>query len=167
MSTFSKILAEKLKSQDFHTEEMLESEVQYSSTSGLGVDLLKWLNTSELTKKHYYKVEDSSYSIYKKDPKVIAQERSEREKRELNLFLAQIPSEKEQNAARFFYSQGARSFMSTTFSDLKRDYKKLALKLHPDRHFNEISSVKQQSEENFRVLTESYDVLKMLFSRAK
>jgi hypothetical protein len=167
MSTFSKILEEKLKNQDFYSGETEESDVQLYSQSGLGIDLLKWLNTSELTRKHYYRVEDSSYSIYKKDPKAIAQERLEREKHELNLFLAQIPSEKEQNAARFFYAQGARSFMSTTFSDLKRDYKRLALKLHPDRHFNEISSVKRQCEENFRVLSESYEILKMLFSRAK
>lgn len=167
MSTFSKILNEKLKKQDFYVDETVESNEQFSSQSGLGIDLLKWLNSSELTKKHFYKVEDSSYSIYKKDPKELEKQRLEREKIALNAFLAQIPSVKGQHAAMFFYTQGARSFMSLTFHDLKRDYKKLAFKLHPDRHFNEIPSVQRQFQENFRVLSESYELLKMLYSRAK
>ena len=167
MSTFSKILNEKLKKQDFHIEETDDSYSTESMPSGLGIDLLKWLNSSELTKNHFYKVEDSSYSIYKKDPKVLEKQRVEREKIALNAFLEQIPSEKGQHAAMFFYTQGARSFMSLTFHDLKRDYKKLAFKLHPDRHFKEIPSAQRQFQENFRVLSESYELLKMLFSRAK
>jgi hypothetical protein len=167
MSTFSKILDEKLKKQDFSIEETESTFEETAKQSGVGVDLLKWLNSSELSKKYYYKVEDSSYSIYKKSPKDLENQRLEREKHEINQFLAQIPSENQQKAARFFYAQGARSFMSGTYSDLKRDYKRLALKLHPDRHFNEIPSVQRQFQDNFRVLSESYDLLQMLFSRAK
>lgn len=167
MSTFSKILNEKLKKQEFPDDEILQTETQSSISSGLGIDLLKWLNSSPLTQKQYYKVEDSSYSIYKKDPKELENQRIQREKAALNAFLARFTSEKEQNAVRFFYAQGARTFMSFTAYDLKRDYKKLALKLHPDRHFNEIPSVQRQSQDNFRVLSESYELLKMLFSRAE
>lgn len=170
MSSFGKILEEKLKKQDAACDELDLESFSRESHSGVSLDLLKWLNSSPLTSisnKHYGKIEDSSYSIYKKDPKVLEQARLEREKVELNEFLAQIPSENGKSAARFFYAQGARSFMSMGFSDLKRDYKRLALKLHPDRHFNEIPSLQRQSIEDFRCLSESYNTLKMLYSRAK
>lgn len=174
MRTFSQVLQEKLKKEDLRSKESVEETYQESfsqaTESNLSQELLRWLNLSPLKtapKKSYGKVEESSYSIYKKDPKVLEQVRLEKEKMELNAFLAQFSSEKEKVSVQFFYAQGARSFMSMSAADLKRDYKKLALKLHPDRHFNEIPSLQRQSEEDFRVLSESYDTLKMLFSRAK
>lgn len=171
MSLFGRILEEKLKKQDLHREEISEvTEVPSSdsiSHNGLGIDLLRWLNSSPLSQKSYYKVEESTYSIYKKDPKVVEELKTQREKQALESFLAQIPSEKEKESVIFFYTQGARAFMSFRMTDLKKDYKKLALKLHPDRHFNESPSVKAAFEQDFRVLSESYETLQMLFSRAK
>lgn len=171
MSSFENILQEKLKKQDILTEVSIEETHFLSENSGLSDDLLKWLNSSPLTQKYnhkqYCKVDESSYSIYKKDLKVLEVERFKREKSLFNAFLAQFSSEIDRTALEFFYAQGARSFMSGREADLKRDYRKLALKLHPDRHFNEIPSVQRQFQEDFRVLSESYDTLKMLFSRAK
>lgn len=148
-------------------EDTVAETLSPSANSGLGIDLLRWLNSSPLSQKHYYKVEESSYSIYKKDPKVIAAQRLEREKSELNEFLNLFSTDKDKASVRFFYAQGARSFMSMRAEDLKRDYKKLALKLHPDRHFNEIPSVQKQSQEDFRVLSESYDTLRIFLSLRK
>jgi len=170
MSSFSKILQEKLKKEDFVHEETLSGSFSEATHSGVSLELLKWLNLSPLNMaavKSRGKLEESSYTIYKKDPKVLEQARLQREKMELNEFISQFSSEKAKVSAQFFYAQGARSFMSMSASDLKRDYKKLALKLHPDRHFNESPSQQAQSVEDFRVLSESYDTLKMLFSRAK
>lgn len=174
MSSFSKILQEKLKKEDFFGEETVSESSDQSSFSathsGVSVELLRWLNLSPhnmASVKSQSKLEESSYTIYKKDPKLLEQARLEREKAELSEFMSKFSSEKEKTSAQFFYAQGARSFMSMSASDLKRDYKKLALKLHPDRHFNEIPSLQKQSVEDFRVLSESYDTLKMLFSRAK
>ncbi|MES2768297.1 MAG: DnaJ domain-containing protein [Bdellovibrionota bacterium] len=178
MSSFSKILQEKLKKEDLHRSEIgRETEEETSArseNSGLSAELLRWLSSpADISpdvsqgQKHSSKVGEFSYSIYKKDPKVIAARRLEREKIELNEFLTHILLEKDKTAVRFFYAQGARSFMSMSGSDLKKDYKKLAMKLHPDRHFNEIPSVQKQSQEDFRVLSESYDTLRMLFRLTK
>lgn len=165
MDTFGKILKEKLKKQEISIDEMPSESLreafgQTMTTNDLGVDLLKWLNSSPLAKKSYYKVEDSSYSIYKKDPKVLEKEKHEREERTLAIFLAQLPSEEHKKSARFLYSQGARAFMSLNLASLKKDYRKLALKLHPDRHFNEIPSVQRRYQEDFRQLQESFESLK-------
>ncbi len=178
MSSFSKILQEKLKKEDLHRSEIgretEEETFARSENSGLSVELLRWLNSSpdispDIPKGQKYssKAGESSYSIYKKHPKVIAARRLEREKIELNEFLTEIPSEKDKAAVRFFYAQGARSFMSMSGMDLKKDYKKLAMRLHPDRHFNETPSVQKRSQEDFRVLSESYDTLRMLFCLTK
>lgn len=169
MSTFSKILNEKLKKQKISIDEMsdeilLESE-SMTSTNGLGIDLLKWLNSSPLAQKSYYKVEESSYSIYKKDQKTLEKEKIAREEKAFEIFLTQISSENHKRSACFLYSKGARSFMSLTLASLKKDYKQLALKLHPDRHFNEAPSVQRQYQEDFRRLNECFESLKTLISR--
>lgn len=167
MSTFSKILDEKLKKQDLLDEESFDKSFYKGTEDTISVDLLKWLNSSPLSKKVHYKLEDSAYSGYKKDPKILEKERLAREKTSLYEFLTLIVSEKDKQAVMFFHMQGARSFMSMKVSDLKKDYKKLALKLHPDRHFNEIPSVKKSLEEDFSCLNESYQRLQLLYSRAK
>lgn len=171
MRLFSQILEEKLKKQDLLREEKCVEEAFPSANTevynGLGIDLLRWLNSSPLAQKNYYKVEESSYSTYKKDPREIEKLKIQREKEALESFLTRIPSEKEKESVLFFYTHGARSFMSFRGGDLKKDFKKLALKLHPDRHFNVSPSEQQRFHEDFRVLSESYETLKMLFSRAK
>lgn len=167
MSTFSKILEEKLKKEQAIAPDDSNYEAELAKSSGLSDQLLSWLNASPVAQKSYYKTESTTYSIYKKDSKTLEAQRLEREKTEFNAFLTQISSEKGVRAAEFFYAQGARSFMSGSAINLKKDFKRLALKLHPDRHFNEIPSVQKQSQDNFRVLSESYETLKSYFSRAK
>jgi hypothetical protein len=170
MSLFAKILNEKLKKRGLDVEVDETSNTNSSvfrEQTDIGVDLLRWLNSSPLGQKYYYKVDDSSYSIYMKDPKEIERQRLQREKEAFDEFLKSIPSEKEKESVLFFYTHGARSFMSFQMVDLKKDYRKLAFKFHPDRHPHETPSVKRHLEENFRVLSQSYETLQLLFSRAK
>lgn len=98
---------------------------------------------------------------------MLEKQKKEREEREFSLFLSRFSTESQREAVRFLYSKGARSFMNMTLTSLKRDYKQLALKLHPDRHFNEIPSVQKGYEEDFRRLTECFETLKTLISPLK
>ncbi len=170
MSLFSKILEEKLKKQQLDIDVCNSSTTTHSNFSAhetISVDLLRWLNSSPFGRKTYYKIDESSYSVHKKDPRLIEKMRFQREKQTLESVLERLHSEKEKQSVLFFYTHGARSFMSFRGEDLKKDYRKLAFKFHPDRHTHDPSSVKSQFEENFRVLSESYETLQLLFSRAK
>ena len=46
-----------------------------------------------------------------------------------------------------------------TTEEIKKKYKKLALKFHPDRNTNDEESIKKQKEKKFKEITEAYNVL--------
>ena len=48
---------------------------------------------------------------------------------------------------------------SATADDIKKAYKKLALKYHPDRHVNDSEADKKAAEEKFKEAAEAYEVL--------
>lgn len=48
---------------------------------------------------------------------------------------------------------------SATADDIKKAYKKLALKYHPDRHVNDSDAEKKEAEEKFKEAAEAYEVL--------
>lgn len=46
-----------------------------------------------------------------------------------------------------------------TTEEIKKKYKKLALRYHPDRNTNDEETIKQQNEKKFKEITEAYNVL--------
>ena len=51
--------------------------------------------------------------------------------------------------------------------DIKKAYKKLAMKWHPDRHVNDSEKEKKEAEEKFKEIAEAYDVLSDKEKRAQ
>ncbi|MCQ2135572.1 MAG: molecular chaperone DnaJ, partial [Bacteroidales bacterium] len=54
-----------------------------------------------------------------------------------------------------------------SLDDIKKAYKKMALKYHPDRHVNDSESEKKEAEEKFKEAAEAYDVLSDSDKKAK
>lgn len=48
---------------------------------------------------------------------------------------------------------------SSTQAEIKKAYRKLALKWHPDRHQADADDKKKVAEENFKTLSEAYEIL--------
>ena len=46
-----------------------------------------------------------------------------------------------------------------TTEEIKKKYKKLALRYHPDRSTNDEESIKKENEKKFKEITEAYNVL--------
>lgn len=162
MSLFQKILDEKLKKQD---KQFVESP-KPADKSSVSSDLLRWLNTSQLSKTYHFKVETSTYSHYSKTQEEILERRNRKELERFSVLISGISDKKSRQAAQFFFDQGARRFMDGTVLSLKKDYRSLAFRLHPDRNIGVSDSNKSQSSSDFHSLSESYQKLILLFSRA-
>ena len=51
--------------------------------------------------------------------------------------------------------------------DIKKAYRKLVMKWHPDRHVNDGEKEKKEAEEKFKEIAEAYDVLSDKEKRAQ
>jgi hypothetical protein len=111
--------------------------------------------------------QSSSYIRYQKDPQELQKEREQREKQRLETFLTSLPEEKLRTAARFFWSHGAQKFVSQRVVDLKKDFRFVALRVHPDRFPSENEQTKRHFQEQFQTLQESFEALKTYFSLEK
>lgn len=74
-------------------------------------------------------------------------------------WVAETSKEEVRAAIEFFFECGARSFLSRKTSDLKRDFRKLALEYHPDRSLFQQKCSPAQCEEIFKKILVCYQRL--------
>lgn len=91
---------------------------------------------------------------------------------EIEIALKKAKRDKEREAKRKFYEEKKYKRRKNknyydilgldryaTAMDIRRAYKKLALKHHPDRHVNESESFRREQEGIFKVIGNAYEVL--------
>lgn len=83
----------------------------------------------------------------------------EKHKRLMKKWIESIASEELQGAIEYFYSLGARNFLSQNLVDIKKDYRKLVFRYHPDRALYQKNLTEEESLEVLKKINLNYKKL--------
>ena len=146
-SEFQKIFESKL---DRHQSEETRAKESLSVES-------TWYSAIEFEKKFFFKNQKLPYSKQPKRQKPVFQEADYLKMKQE--WVAEISNDEIKAAIEFFFTYGARAFLSRKISDIKRDFRKLALEYHPDRAPFQQKYSSAQCEEIFKKLLFNYQRL--------